>query len=45
MTVDEDLIETDFGAWDGLTFAEAAARDPELHRRWLYDTGTLPPGR
>jgi broad specificity phosphatase PhoE/ribonuclease HI len=44
VTVDEDLIETDFGAWDGLTFAEAAARDPELHRRWLYDTGTLPPG-
>jgi probable phosphoglycerate mutase len=44
VTVDEDLIETDFGAWDGLTFAEAAARDPELHRRWLYDTGALPPG-
>ncbi|QLL05578.1 bifunctional RNase H/acid phosphatase [Mycobacterium vicinigordonae] len=44
VTVDEDLIETDFGAWEGLTFAEAAARDPELHRRWLYDTGTLPPG-
>ncbi|OBK17232.1 bifunctional RNase H/acid phosphatase [Mycobacterium asiaticum] len=44
VTVDEDLIETDFGAWEGLTFAEAAARDPDLHRRWLYDTGTLPPG-
>ncbi|MHA7650629.1 bifunctional RNase H/acid phosphatase [Mycobacterium sp. ML4] len=44
VTVDEDLIETDFGAWEGLTFTEAAARDPELHRRWLYDTGALPPG-
>ncbi|OBK15412.1 bifunctional RNase H/acid phosphatase [Mycobacterium asiaticum] len=44
VTVDDDLIETDFGAWEGLTFAEAAARDPDLHRRWLYDTGTLPPG-
>ncbi len=44
VTVDEDLIETDFGAWEGLTFGEAAARDPELHRRWLYDTGTVPPG-
>lgn len=44
VTIDEDLIETDFGAWEGLTFAEAAARDPELHRRWLYDTGALPPG-
>jgi len=44
VTVDEDLVETDFGAWEGLTFAEAAQRDPELHRRWLRDTGTLPPG-
>lgn len=44
VTVDEDFIETDFGAWEGLTFSEAAARDPELHRRWLYDTGALPPG-
>ncbi|OBK27366.1 bifunctional RNase H/acid phosphatase [Mycobacterium asiaticum] len=44
VTIDDDLIETDFGAWEGLTFAEAAARDPELHRRWLYDTGALPPG-
>ena len=43
VTVDEDLTETDFGAWEGLTFAEAAARDPELHRRWLKDTATQPP--
>ena len=44
VTVDDDLIETDFGAWEGLTFAEAAARDPELHTRWLRDTATEPPG-
>ncbi len=44
VTVNADLIETDFGAWEGLTFGEAAARDPELHRRWLYDTCALPPG-
>ncbi|OBB95304.1 bifunctional RNase H/acid phosphatase [Mycobacterium sp. 852002-40037_SCH5390672] len=44
VTVDDDLIETDFGAWEGLTFAEAAERDPELHGRWLRDTGTAPPG-
>ena len=44
VTVDDDLIETDFGAWDGLTFAEAAVRDPELHTRWLRDTSTTPPG-
>jgi probable phosphoglycerate mutase len=44
VTVDDDLIETDFGAWEGLTFAEAAEHDPELHSRWLRDTGTCPPG-
>lgn len=42
--VDDDLIETDFGAWEGLTFAEAAQRDPELHRQWLRDTSVEPPG-
>ncbi|MGV0791106.1 bifunctional RNase H/acid phosphatase [Mycolicibacterium sp. XJ1819] len=42
--VDDDLIETDFGAWEGLTFGEAAERDPELHRRWLRDTSVAPPG-
>lgn len=44
VTVDDGLIETDFGAWEGLTFAEAAERDPELHGRWLRDTSTAPPG-
>ena len=43
VTVDDDLIETDFGAWEGLTFAEAAERDPELHRTWLRDTSISPP--
>lgn len=42
--VDDDLIETDFGAWEGLTFQEAAQRDPELHLRWLRDTSVPPPG-
>jgi ribonuclease H / adenosylcobalamin/alpha-ribazole phosphatase len=41
--VDEDLIETDFGAWEGLTFTEAAERDPDLHSRWLRDTSLAPP--
>lgn len=44
VTVDDDLIETDFGAWEGLTFTEAAEHDPELHGRWLRDTSTAPPG-
>ena len=38
------LIETDFGDWEGLTFAEAAERDPELHRSWLGDSSVPPPG-
>ncbi|AKS33572.1 bifunctional RNase H/acid phosphatase [Mycolicibacterium goodii] len=44
VTVDDDLIETDFGAWEGLTFAEAAQRDPDVHGRWLRDTSVEPPG-
>jgi probable phosphoglycerate mutase len=44
VAVDDDLIETDFGGWEGLTFSEAAERDPDLHRRWLRDTSTEPPG-
>jgi broad specificity phosphatase PhoE len=44
VVIDDDLIETDFGAWEGLTFAEAAARDPELHPNWLRDIAIAPPG-
>ena len=40
----EDLIETDFGAWEGKTFLEAAQHDPDLHGRWLRDTTLRPPG-
>jgi probable phosphoglycerate mutase len=43
VTVDDDVIETDFGAWEGLTFREASERDPEVHRRWLADTSVPPP--
>lgn len=39
-----DLTETDFGAWEGLTFGEAAARDPQRHRAWLSDTTVAPQG-
>ncbi|MGF2953691.1 bifunctional RNase H/acid phosphatase [Mycobacterium sp. THU-M116] len=44
VTVDDDLVETDFGDWEGLTFSEAAQRDSALHRRWLQDAGACPPG-
>jgi ribonuclease H / adenosylcobalamin/alpha-ribazole phosphatase len=42
--VDERFTETDFGAWEGLTFGEAAERDPEHHRAWLADPTLPPPG-
>ena len=44
VTVDDDLIETDFGDWEGLTFLEAAERHPDVHGRWLRDTSLQPPG-
>ncbi len=44
LSSDDDLVETDFGAWEGLTFAEAAERDPDVHRRWLGDPSVPAPG-
>ncbi|MGO4615454.1 bifunctional RNase H/acid phosphatase [Nocardia sp. 2YAB30] len=44
VTVLDGLIETDFGAWEGLTFLEAAQRDPELHARWIGDPAIAAPG-
>lgn len=44
VVIDDDLIETDFGAWEGLTFTEASQRDPDLHLHWLRDTSVVPPG-
>ncbi|QQA42146.1 histidine phosphatase family protein [Pelagovum pacificum] len=39
------LREFDFGVWDGLTFDEVAARDPELSRRfWEVPGDAAPPG-
>ncbi|GAB2915247.1 bifunctional RNase H/acid phosphatase [Rhodococcus aerolatus] len=44
VVVHDGLTETDFGEWEGLTFREAAERDPEVHARWLGDTSVAPPG-
>ena len=33
----------DFGAWEGLTFAQAHEKDPELHSAWLGDPKVVPP--
>lgn len=40
----EGLTETDFGAWEGMTFLEAREQDPELHGRWLGDPSIPAPG-
>jgi broad specificity phosphatase PhoE len=41
----EELTEIDYGAWEGLTPAEARARDSQLYDAWLADPATVaPPG-
>lgn len=42
--VEERIIETDFGRWEGLTFSEAAAQDPDVHRAWIGDPSLPAPG-
>jgi ribonuclease H / adenosylcobalamin/alpha-ribazole phosphatase len=44
VVTDEDLRETDFGAWEGLTFAEAQQRWPDEVTTWLGDPEVAPPG-
>lgn len=44
LVVRDRLIETDFGAWEGLTFGEARERDPDLHAAWLGSEDVAPPG-
>jgi ribonuclease H / adenosylcobalamin/alpha-ribazole phosphatase len=41
---DPDLIECDFGAWEGLTFAEVRRRWPAEMDAWLASTDVAPPG-
>ena len=43
LQVDDDLVECDFGAWEGLTFAEARDADPEAFDAWLASTSVAPP--
>ncbi|MFI8183989.1 bifunctional RNase H/acid phosphatase [Actinacidiphila glaucinigra] len=44
LRVDEGLRETDFGAWEGLTFAEVKERHPAELDAWLGSAKTAPPG-
>ncbi|WP_261985760.1 bifunctional RNase H/acid phosphatase [Microbispora sp. CSR-4] len=42
--VDDDLRETDFGDWEGHTFAEIQQRWPRELAAWLADPDVAPPG-
>jgi probable phosphoglycerate mutase len=44
VTVVDDLVECDFGEWEGLTFAEVQARWPAEMAAWLGSTSVAPPG-
>ena len=44
LTVDPDLVETDFGDWEGMTFGEVLARWPDEMEAWRADVSAAPPG-
>ncbi|MGW0369132.1 bifunctional RNase H/acid phosphatase [Streptomyces coeruleorubidus] len=44
MSVDDGLRETDFGAWEGLTFAEVRERHPDDLNAWLASPDAEPTG-
>jgi len=44
VVTDAGFRETDFGAWEGLTFAEVRERWPDELNKWLADPATAPPG-
>jgi ribonuclease H / adenosylcobalamin/alpha-ribazole phosphatase len=44
LAVDDDLAETDFGAWEGLTFGALIERWPAELAAWQADSDAAPPG-
>ncbi len=44
VVTDDGFRETDFGAWEGLTFAEVRERWPAEISAWLADPEVAPPG-
>ena len=44
VVADEGFRETDFGAWEGLTFAEVQEHWPAEMTAWLADPAVPPPG-
>lgn len=43
LVVEDDLVEADFGAWQGLTFAEVGGRWPDDMKAWLASPDARPP--
>ncbi len=44
VTIDEAFVECDFGAWEGLTYAEVQRGWPAEMAAWLASTSVAPPG-
>jgi broad specificity phosphatase PhoE/ribonuclease HI len=44
LETDDDLAETDFGEWEGLTFAEVMTRWPDEMAAWTSSADVAPPG-
>ena len=44
VVTEDGFRETDFGAWEGLTFAEVRERWPSEMTAWLADPEVAPPG-
>ncbi|HET6815819.1 MAG TPA: bifunctional RNase H/acid phosphatase [Mycobacteriales bacterium] len=44
VVIDDDLAETDFGKWEGHSWAEIQSQWPDALGRWLADPAVAPPG-
>src|SRR4051794_655460 len=44
VVTDDDLVETDFGDWEGHTWAEIQSEWPDALAAWLADPAAAPPG-
>lgn len=44
VVTEPDLIECDFGQWEGMTFPEVRHGWPEQWRQWQASTAVAPPG-
>ncbi len=42
--LEDGLLETNYGDWDGYTFEQVARKWPAELQRWLSDPAALPPG-